>query len=493
MRRRRRGHSDGLRLIRWCLGLLLALSLLAIPSPSRTTRRAPAALDRAGYELAPDLTRIWVTVAHGSWPSVPRPTLQDGAIVVVFPGLIVDPQLQDLQVEGDNVVRAVRFANVSGGAMMRVIGRDGLSLTVHYSSENEAYFLEIERPAALRPSPQISAAELARLKESGVKIVILDPGHGGRDPGTHGHGLVEKDEVLTLSREIQKKIEAVGGGRVRVFLTRTGDYNLGSLQDDRLLLRLKEAARLQGDLFLSIHLNQFYKSSVSGWEIHVPETYTDSRLADMVGHDPSAINDLVVKGETHGDDPDLDKLLLKQIQAHMEDYDPSRLWAGVLARELAGVREIRGRGIKTTNKFVTGNLAMPSILLEVGYLSSGNDARWVRNPRFRERLGTAIGNAVVQYLFSPETQLTAAPPTGAAASSRPSQGSRPSALAAPAAAGRPSPAAPAKPAVHKLKKHETLSEIARKYGVSVTALLRANGLTARGARHLQEGRTIKIP
>ncbi|MBE7557425.1 N-acetylmuramoyl-L-alanine amidase [bacterium] len=481
MRRAGRGQGQRER-----LGALTVLSvvLAAWIAPVHGARTPPAALYRAGYEMAPEVTRIWVTVNRSNWPAAPRPSISDGAVVVVFPGLEVHDQLDNLSIPNDTLVREVRFSRASGGAVMRILCRPGVTPQATYLSERDAFFVEIARPSALRPPPQVTAEELRRLKESGVKIVVLDPGHGGRDPGTRGHGMIEKTEVLELCRVLQKRIEEMGAGRVRVFLTRTGDYNLGSLSDDRLLLRIKKAAELSGDLFLSVHLNQFSKPSVSGWEIHVPQSYADSRLAGMLQRDPAAITDHAVTGEMQGDDAELKHIMLKQLQDYNEAYDPSGQWADVLAGELRKLTEISARGKRTTNKFVTGNLGMPSVLLEVAYLSNAGDARLVRNERFRQRLATAVGAAVLKYLFEGHAQLAQAPPPAAV---------KVSAAASSSARQKPSPPAPARPAYHKVKKGETISEIAGKYGVSATALLRANGLTPRSARRLQEGQKVRIP
>ena len=441
-------------------------SLVAVAAPTSPT------LIRVGHDNAPELSRVYVDINRSNFPVSPAPRVKGNEVHVYFPGIGVLPGCRELKTTGDNLVQEIRIDPSGSGVLLRVICRSGVPLRVLPLVENDVYYLEIERPAALRQRPEMELAEIMRRKEAGARVVIIDPGHGGRDQGTAGNGLIEKTEVLRLSRAIADHINRTSRGRIIALLTRTGDYNLASLYDDGLRLRLKRAAELQGDLFISIHLNHF-RGSASGWEIHVPETYSDSRIAQTLKQNPSEVPEYIVPGETHRENGELNQFILNLVAQDMEQSDPSREWAGYLAAEMKQLSELRSRDMKTTNKYVTGNLAMPSVLLEVAFLSNAHDAALVRDRGFEGRLAAAVGNGAARYLFGRESELAEGLPV----------------RTAPVVAQ----VASAATLRHKVGRNETVSSIARRYGVSESAIMHANGLTARSARRLRVGQTLQIP
>ncbi len=129
--------------------------------------------------------------------------------------------------------------------------------------------------------------------------VIIDPGHGGMDPGASRRGLAEKTVVLDVAREMARLINAVPG--YRAYLTRTGDYGLELWQ------RVAYARRKQGDLFLSIHCNTHPRAEVAGMEVYflslqgatdreARELADQENAAQLVGLDPGSPHDALVMG-----------------------------------------------------------------------------------------------------------------------------------------------------------------------------------------------------
>jgi len=199
--------------------------------------------------------------------------------------------------------------------------------------------------------------------------IIIDPGHGGMDPGATRAGLAEKTIVLDIAREMARLINALPGYRAQ--LTRTGDYGM------ELWERVDFARRQSGDVFLSVHCNTHPRAEVSGMEVYFLSlqgaTDREARaLADqenaaqLVGLDPKAEHDELV----------VDILLdLKMAQVLRES---ARLSHQLLdAGRASGV--VDGRKVKQAGFQVLKNLAMPSALIEVAYLSNRDDMKILRD------------------------------------------------------------------------------------------------------------------
>jgi N-acetylmuramoyl-L-alanine amidase len=176
----------------------------------------------------------------------------------------------------------------------------------------------------------------------GRVVVMIDPGHGGRDPGAVGRGgIQEKDIVLSISTQVASFLEQQG---IMVVMTR---------QDDRevdLRPRVDMAERANADLFVSIHANAI---SMSRPEVNGIETYYYSdaglRLARVIH------NSMLTTG-------------------------------------------LRDRGIRQARFYVLVNTSMPAVLLETGFVTGEEDARMLADPAFRTRMAEAIANGIAQYV-----------------------------------------------------------------------------------------------
>ena len=172
-------------------------------------------------------------------------------------------------------------------------------------------------------------------------IMLVDPGHGGRDPGAIGiGGLREKDVVLSISLEVARILERQG---MKVFLTRSSDRFIS------LSGRVALAENTNADAFVSIHANS-------------------------VGLGRSAVNGL----ETY---------------YYSEGY---RL-AQTIHRSILSRINIRDRGVRRARFYVLRKSSMPAALVEVGFVTGGIDSRNLANASYRKRMAEAIAAGIVQY------------------------------------------------------------------------------------------------
>lgn len=195
--------------------------------------------------------------------------------------------------------------------------------------------------------------------------VVLDPGHGGKDPGACANGLKEKDLALDLALRIRAHLRANG---VRVVMTRDTD-RFWTLKDRPFL-----AARGAGDVFVSIHLNATGTRSVQGVETFV---------APVEQYPPTS-------------DPRLNK---KYPAAPNNRFNHSNTVLGhQIQRSLVGITRADDRGLKRARFHVLKNSAMPAALVECGFLTNPQEAQKVATPAYRETVAQGVAQGILNYL-----------------------------------------------------------------------------------------------
>jgi N-acetylmuramoyl-L-alanine amidase len=196
------------------------------------------------------------------------------------------------------------------------------------------------QPAPVAPGP--AAPDLRNVTPQGAITVIIDPGHGGTDPGAIGvGGLREKDVVASISYEVASILEQSG---VRVVLTRSDDQFID------LDPRVQIAERADADLFVSIHANSI---SLDRPDVNGLETYyyqSGSRLAQVIHQS-----------------------ILQLL--HMPD-----------------------RGVRQARFYVIRNTSMPAVLVETGFVTGAQDARNFNDPNWRHQMSRAIASGILQYV-----------------------------------------------------------------------------------------------
>lgn len=198
-------------------------------------------------------------------------------------------------------------------------------------------------PAPRSPNPPTNRTPSTSVprRQQGKVLVIIDPGHGGKDPGAIGlRGLREKDVILPVSQEVSRILEGQG---VQVIMTRKSDYFV-SLKG-----RTDMANRVGADLFVSIHANAIGKgrTDVNGFEIF---------------------------------------------------YFGNRGLSDAIHRSVMRSINIRDRGVKRARFYVLRNSRMPATLVEMGFLTGNEDSAKLSNPSFRSQMAQAIARGILEYI-----------------------------------------------------------------------------------------------
>jgi N-acetylmuramoyl-L-alanine amidase len=279
-----------------------AFNTIRLAQFDRDTARIVLELER-GYTIAPEDIRFRYTTAKQWTVEIPKPK---------FAPLIANSQILSS--------RTIEVPEAPGVAL----------------------------PPPSQPSPGSSAPlsvsprlPLPRIP-SGRTVVVVDPGHGGPDPGTVGiGGLRETDIVLDIGRQVADLLERQG---VTAVLTRTGEYDLG------LEPRVAMAGRLRASVFVSIHANAI---NLSRPDISGLETYY---------------------------------------------YDSGKELAEVIHETILEDTGVRDRRVRRARFYVLRHTAMPAVLVETGFVTGAEDAAKLSDPGYRSQMASAIARGILRYL-----------------------------------------------------------------------------------------------
>ncbi|MBW4545877.1 MAG: N-acetylmuramoyl-L-alanine amidase [Symplocastrum torsivum CPER-KK1] len=219
-----------------------------------------------------------------------------------------------------------------------------LQLQPSRGSDSSQVIGAIPVPAPERTTPPVRAtppASMPRVPNSRM-VVMIDPGHGGKDPGTIGIGGVqEKNVILPISQEVAAILEQQG---VQAVLTRTSDYFV-SLEG-----RVQMADRANANLFVSIHANAI---SMSRPDVNGLETYY---------------------------------------------YSSGQRLAQTIHNSILQSVDVSDRRVRQARFYVLRKSSMPSVLVEVGFLTGRDDSAKLANPNYRSQVAQAIARGILQYI-----------------------------------------------------------------------------------------------
>lgn len=252
-------------------------------------------------------------------------------IEISVPKKDIDLELMNLELE-DHILKTIRIGEDPNNYNIQLYLQEG----VEYRLPTERYLQDLVLELNNKN---------ARYREL---LIIVDPGHGGSDPGTISPilNLKESELVLDISLRLNKLLAEAG---FRTYMTRVDNLNSG------LKLNLEErtdvANALKADLFISVHANSFTNSGISGIEtFYHPDDISGKGLAQVI--QTSLINNL----------------------------------------------KMNDRGAKSANYFVLRNSNMPAALVETGFLSNPSDAAKLAREDYRQQVAEAIFEGIVQYL-----------------------------------------------------------------------------------------------
>jgi N-acetylmuramoyl-L-alanine amidase len=242
-------------------------------------------------------------------------------------------------------------------------------------------------PMTLKLRPQIIPAK-ATSPISLKKVIVIDPGHGGHDPGALGAQGYEKDVNLSAALALKERLER--SSRYRVVLTREDDTYVPLDQ------RVRVAQRAGADLFISLHSDSGPDATVRGASVYTLSDKASNRSARFVRRD-----DWFMKASLTGD-RGVSDILLDLTQRATKNR--SAAFAQTLVSRIEGKAPLLRRSQRDAGFMVLLAPDVPAVLLEMGFLTNLEDEQFLRDPMQRGRLMNAVGDSIDDY-FAQATRL----------------------------------------------------------------------------------------
>ncbi len=218
--------------------------------------------------------------------------------------------------------------------------------------------------------------------------VVLDPGHGGEDPGASGkNGSREKDIVLAIAKRLKNRIEEIPN--MRVMLTRDGDYfvPLGT--------RVEKARKVQADLFVSIHADAFVQPTARGSSVFVLSEKGASSTAARWLADKENLADTIGGVNVRNHDRQLASVLI-DLSTTAQINDSLKLGKSVLG-EIGGINRLHKGSVEQAGFAVLKAPDIPSILIETAFISNPEEEAKLLDEGYQNQLADAIVKGIRRY------------------------------------------------------------------------------------------------
>ena len=220
-------------------------------------------------------------------------------------------------------------------------------------------------------------------------IVVLDAGHGGKDPGNLGSGFKEKDIALKIVLAVGKELEKVED--IKIIYTRKSDKFL------ELYERANIANKEDADLFVSIHCNS-HNSKANGTETFVLGLHANQRNFEIAKKE----NEVIFLEENYdfhyeGFDPNSPESLIGLTLVQEEYLDQSIQLASFIEENFNKKLKRNTRGVKQAGFWVLHNTYMPSVLIETGFLTYKKEGTFLNSSKGQKQMSQAITNAILSY------------------------------------------------------------------------------------------------
>src|SRR5690554_6061565 len=220
-------------------------------------------------------------------------------------------------------------------------------------------------------------------------VVVLDPGHGGKDPGNRGNGFYEKDIVLDVSLQVGKILEAHKD--IKVVYTRKTDVFID------LYKRGPIANEVDADIFVSIHCDSHHSQAqgIGTFVMGVDKTGRNLETAKKE-------NEVIYLEENYeekylGFDPNSPESLIG-MSIMLEEYlDQSIMLAGLIQSNIVNKLKRKDRSVRSAPFWVLHSSFMPSVLVELGFLTNNSEGPYVNSKKGRSEMAREIANGIIAY------------------------------------------------------------------------------------------------
>jgi N-acetylmuramoyl-L-alanine amidase len=311
------------------------------------------------------------------------------------------------------------------------------------------------------------------------KIIVIDPGHGGEDPGAVGrYRTLEKKVVLEISKKLKNILNKKEG--YRAFLTRNGDYYVPFKK------RLKIAREYGADLFISVHADAFRKRDARGSSVYCLSVGgASSEAAKLLARQENLAD--IVGGSPNGESNDeSDPIVLNMFQTNT--INTSKVFGSNVLKHLDKVGHVKFSRVQAAPFRVLKLPEIPSVLVETAYISNPKEERLLRTGRHQMKIAKAIAASVTEFL--PAHPLSVPEIVVTKKEEREEENFKKE-IQKPVDIAEEQEATP-KPRIvtYRVVKGDTIEKIAKRRGTTIGALLKLNNMKLKD--NLHAGRMLKI-
>ena len=339
---------------------------------------------------APDHTRVVVDTSAEAHINVKE---EEGKIVVEFEKSVVSPDVLKEYVLEKPAVRKVSVTSLSSD-------RVRIEVYIARSVQPRVFTLGkiLDKPHRVvidANIPEVEEQETVERKKvkkrEKKKIIVIDPGHGGEDPGAIGpRGTKEKDIVLKISRALRDKLVERG---YKVLLTREGDYYVPFKK------RLKIARESNADLFISIHADACNSRSVQGASVYCLSTKGASSEAARLLAESQNLSDIIGGVPNGRNNDETDSIILNMLQT--ETINQSKSFGAMVLENIKKVNRLKFSKVQEAPFRVLKLPDITSLLVETAYLSNAHEEALLRTRAYQDDMAWAIAATVTHYIPSP--------------------------------------------------------------------------------------------
>ena len=220
-------------------------------------------------------------------------------------------------------------------------------------------------------------------------IVVLDAGHGGNDPGNIGNGYREKTIALKVVKEIRNELQKIND--IKVILTRDKDVLIN------LWKRGEIANKAKADLFVSIHCDS-HSSNAYGAGTFVLGLHANKRNFDVAKRENAVISlEDNYRERYKGFDPNSEESVLGLTLLQEENLDKSFLLAADIQQNFSQALKRKNRGVKQAGFVVLHQTYMPSVLIELGFLTNKNEGKFLNSKSGQQKMAKEIARSIKKY------------------------------------------------------------------------------------------------
>jgi N-acetylmuramoyl-L-alanine amidase len=345
------------------------------PAPAPTVLVARTVLEEARPSLSPVSSAIAAPVVPAQVVSAP-PVTERKDVGVRSVSMPLPPATRADRSVPEARPTLVAAAASSGSAAPRNTDIQRASLPLQQQPDTRAR----------EPEPRKQAK-----KPDDVRVVVIDPGHGGVDPGALSiSGVYEKNITLGVAQAVKTELEK--RGRYRVVLTRDRDIFI-PLRD-----RVKIARQAGADLFISLHADSVGNPGIRGLSVYtLSEHASDSEAAALAEKENKV--DLIAGLDLSHESPEVTNILIDLTQR--ETMNRSASFAQGMVGELSEVTTLLSNSHRFAGFAVLKAPDVPSVLIELGYLSNKEEEPLLRQAAYRAKLAAALSRSVERYFANP--------------------------------------------------------------------------------------------